>query len=122
LANNATAEVGLAMQHGLTKGRVYLAGICTLIVTVGVARFSYTPLLPIMQAGTGLSEAEGGWLATANYLGYMLGVLVAANMNSLHRKYLLHRIYLLLAVVTSAGMAFTTDMLVWTLLRFVAGV
>ncbi len=110
------------MQSGLTRTRVYLAGICSLIVTVGVARFSYTSLLPIMQAETGLSEAAGGWLATANYLGYMAGVMLAASLNNLSQKFVLYRLYLLLTVVTAAAMALTTDILIWTLLRFLAGI
>ena len=55
------------MQSKLSKSRVYLAGVCSLVVTVGVARFSYTPMLPIMQSGAGLTDVQGGWLATANY-------------------------------------------------------
>lgn len=110
------------MQTRLTKSQVYLAGICSLIVTVGVARFSYTPLLPIMQSSTGLTEAEGGWLATANYLGYMLGVFIAASLNNLHYKYLLHRGYLLVGILTTLAMAFSNDLVIWTALRFAAGV
>lgn len=106
----------------LSKSRVYLAGICSLLVTVGVARFSYTPLLPIMQNEAGLTEAGGGWLATTNYMGYMLGVFIAATMNNLHHKYLLQRLYLILSVITTAGMLLTTDMIAWSILRFVAGV
>lgn len=41
------------------------AGICALILTVGLARFAYTPLLPIMHREAGLSDVTGGWLATA---------------------------------------------------------
>ena len=44
--------------------KVMLAGVMSLILTLGIARFSYTPLLPIMQAQTGLGDAGGGWLAT----------------------------------------------------------
>ncbi|WP_040661756.1 YbfB/YjiJ family MFS transporter [Neptuniibacter caesariensis] len=110
------------MLNNLSKSRVYLAGICSLIVTVGVARFSYTPLLPIMQAETGLTDAGGGWLATANYMGYMLGVLTAASMNSLHHKYLLHQLYLILSVITSIAMVFTTDIYLWSFFRLVAGI
>ncbi len=110
------------MQAGLSKFQVYIAGVCSLIVTAGVARFSYTPLIPIMQAETGLNDVGAGWLATANYFGYMLGVLIAASMNSLRHKYLLYQVYLLLSVVTAAAMALTTDILVWSALRFLAGV
>jgi predicted MFS family arabinose efflux permease len=106
----------------LTKGRVYLAGICSLIVTVGVARFSYSLLLPIMQESAGLTESGGGWLATTNYMGYMLGVLVAASLHNLNYKYNLHRVYLILSVITSAAMVMTTDIITWAVLRFIAGV
>lgn len=106
----------------LTKSRVYFAGICSLIVTVGVARFSYSLLLPIMQDNTGLTESGGGWLATTNFMGYMLGVLIAASLHNLNHKYNLHRVYLILSVVTSAAMAMTTDMMTWAGLRFIAGV
>ncbi|QDE30923.1 YbfB/YjiJ family MFS transporter [Shewanella polaris] len=106
----------------LTKVRVYFAGICSLIVTVGVARFSYSLLLPIMQDGAGLTESGGGWLATTNFMGYMCGVLLAASMHNLNYKYNLHRVYLILSVVTSVAMVMTTDMVTWAVLRFIAGV
>ncbi|MDX2370808.1 MAG: YbfB/YjiJ family MFS transporter [Colwellia sp.] len=106
----------------LTKSRVYFAGICSLIVTVGVARFSYSLLLPIMQNSAGLTESGGGWLATTNYMGYMLGVLLAASLHNLNHKYNLHRVYLILSVFTSAAMVITTDMITWAVLRFIAGI
>jgi predicted MFS family arabinose efflux permease len=106
----------------LTKIRVYFAGICSLIVTVGVARFSYSLLLPIMQDGAGLTESGGGWLASTNFMGYMCGVLLAASMHNLNYKYNLHRLYLILSVVTSAAMVMTTDMVTWAVLRFIAGI
>ena len=74
-----------------------------------------------MQAGTGLSDVSAGWLATANYLGYMLGVLIAASLNSLRHKHVLHQVYLLLSIVTAAAMAITTDLMIWSVLRFFAG-
>ena len=36
-----------------TRARVILAGICALVVTVGLARFAYTPMLPVMRDGAG---------------------------------------------------------------------
>lgn len=106
----------------LTKVRVYFAGICSLIVTVGVARFSYSLLLPIMQDSTGLTESGGGWLATTNYMGYMFGVFIAASLHNLDHKYYLHRLYLILSVVSSAVMVMTTDIVIWAIFRFIAGI
>ena len=109
------------MSSELTKIRVYFAGICSLIVTAGVARFSYSLLLPTMQEGAGLTEIGGGWLASYNFMGYLFGVLIAANMHNLNHKYHLYRVYLLLSIVTSAAMVMTTDMVAWAILRFLAG-
>lgn len=46
----------------------------TLVVfaALGLARFSYTVVLPSMQAGLGLDNTQAGGLATANLVGYSL--------------------------------------------------
>ena len=105
----------------LTKIRVYLAGICSIIVTVGVARFSYSLLLPIMQDEAGLTESGGGWLATTNFMGYMFGVFLAASIHNLNYKHNFHRVYLILSIATAAAMMLTTDMVTWAVFRFLAG-
>ncbi|WP_166423870.1 YbfB/YjiJ family MFS transporter [Paraglaciecola sp. 20A4] len=110
------------MSNQLSKIKVYTAGICSLIVTAGIARFSYTSLLPLMQSDAGLTEVGGGWLATINYLGYLVGVLIVSNLNNLTHKYLLYRLYLVLAVVTTAAMGLTTDIYLWAILRFISGI
>src|SRR2546430_13726488 len=57
--------------------KVGLAGLAALAVAVGSGRFAFTPMRPMMQADSGLSLAAGGWLAAANYLGYLFGALSA---------------------------------------------
>ena len=56
---------------------IALAGLAALAVAMGIGRFAFTPLLPMMQHDRGLTLAQGGWLASANYLGYFLGALYA---------------------------------------------
>ncbi|MCW8945477.1 MAG: YbfB/YjiJ family MFS transporter [Sedimenticola sp.] len=101
--------------------KVLFAGIMSLILTLGIARFAYTPLLPIMQAETALGDATGGWLATFNYMGYMCGALTAAMISNLQLKDTLYRIGLILAIVTTAGMALSESLWLWGLMRFLAG-
>lgn len=108
--------------HHIEKYKVISAGICALILSVGLARFAYTPMLPIMRDEAGLSDLAAGWLATFNYAGYMLGALIAATMKDLSRKYLLYRFGLVVAVVSTLAMGLTENMWLWSGLRFISGV
>ena len=62
----------------LQAWQVIAGGILALVLCIGVARFAYTPLLPLMQQQAGLSDLAAGWLAATNYMGYMSGALLAA--------------------------------------------
>ncbi|AUM01538.1 MAG TPA: YbfB/YjiJ family MFS transporter [Pseudothauera hydrothermalis] len=101
--------------------KVLGAGIFSLILALGVARFAYTPLLPLMQAQAGLGLAEAGWLAALNYAGYLLGALIAASIGDLVLKDRLYRIGMVVAVLSTLVMGLSTDLVVWALSRFVAG-
>ncbi len=93
----------------------------SLILTMGIARFSYTPLIPVMLEQTLLSDFSAGLLAMFNYLGYFCGVLIVASVSDLVFKDRLYRIGLIIAVVTTFGMAIAENMIVWSVMRFLAG-
>lgn len=101
--------------------KVLSAGIFSLILVLGVARFAYTPLLPLMQQQAGLGIAEAGWLAALNYAGYLSGALIASLISDLVLKDKLYRIGMVVAVLSTVVMGLTTDPMVWALSRFVAG-
>nr|MBL8456789.1 YbfB/YjiJ family MFS transporter [Zoogloeaceae bacterium] len=101
--------------------KVLGAGIFSLILVMGVARFSYTPLLPLMQQQAGLGVAEAGWLAAINYTGYLCGAIIASLISDLALKDRLYRIGLVVAIVSTAVMGLSTDVTVWALSRFFAG-
>jgi hypothetical protein len=50
----------------------------TLAVAMGLGRFAFTPMLPIMLHEGKLELAGGGVLASLNYLGYFLGAVSCA--------------------------------------------
>ena len=55
--------------------RVAIAGMLSLAVAMGIGRFAFTPLLPLMLAQHLVDLPGASWLASANYLGYLLGAL-----------------------------------------------
>lgn len=101
--------------------KVLCAGILNLILVMGIARFAYTPLLPLMQAQAGLGLAEGAWLAAWNYAGYLSGALIASLISDLVLKDRLYRLGLVIAVLSTLMMGLTTDVFWWGVSRFIAG-
>jgi predicted MFS family arabinose efflux permease len=109
------------MHHQTTRIKVLSAGIFSLILALGVARFAYTPLLPLMQQQAGLGVAAAGWLAAINYAGYLTGAVIASRISSLVLKDRLYRIGMVLAIVSTLVMGLSTNVVVWALSRYVAG-
>lgn len=109
------------MNDNAKRLKVLSSGIFSLILTLGIARFAYTPLLPIMQQQADLGLAEGGWVASINYLGYLCGAIGASFISNLIIKDRLYRVGLIVAVISTAGMGLTENLWLWLVLRFFAG-
>jgi len=109
------------MNDQTARLKVLSAGIFSLLLVLGVARFAYTPLLPLMQQQAGLGVAQAGWLAAINYAGYLSGALIASQISSLVLKDKLYRVGLLLAILSTLVMGLTTNVWIWALSRYVAG-
>ncbi|MBC5768587.1 YbfB/YjiJ family MFS transporter [Ramlibacter albus] len=59
-----------------SSARTAIAGLLTLAVAMGIGRFAFTPLLPMMMADGVVDIGGASWLATANYLGHLLGAAI----------------------------------------------
>ncbi|MDF1689926.1 MAG: YbfB/YjiJ family MFS transporter [Cycloclasticus sp.] len=101
--------------------KVLASGVFCLVLTMSIARFAYTPMIPIMFEQAGLTKVLAGWLATINYIGYMLGALTATLVGSLVVKDRIYRAGLLLAVMTTFMMGLSDNPWVWAFSRFIAG-
>jgi predicted MFS family arabinose efflux permease len=94
------------------------AGLIALAVAMGIGRFAFTPVMPMMEADAGLTLRAAGWLAAANYLGYFIGALCAARLSLAQAV----RGGLLLIAVVTFAMGVTHVFALQLLLRLAAGI
>jgi predicted MFS family arabinose efflux permease len=122
LSRCSTKPTSLLTGRGdVTLRRTLLAGVFSLVVAIGIGRFAYTPILPAMQARFDLSNAAAGALAASNYLGYLLGAVLAALLPTGRLQDTLLRVCLVLVTTATAAMAFTSVFPAWLCLRFLSG-
>jgi MFS family permease len=108
------ASAGSPWRHVLQAGAALACGM-------GVGRFVFTPILPLMHAQAGLSAATGANLATANYVGYFIGALLGTAA-SVSRSSAVLRISLLALTASLAAMPLTHATAGWLILRLLAGI
>src|SRR5579862_7284792 len=94
-------------------------GLLALASAMGIGRFSLTPILPLMQQDAGLSFAVAGWMATANYLGYLLGALLCIALTPPPARGM--RWGLAGVAVTTLAMGLVNWPSLWLALRFLGG-
>ena len=99
---------------------IALAGFAALAVAMGIGRFAFTPILPVMQGEGSIDVAQGGWLASANYVGYLAGGLSAMRLRTSPRDAI--RAGLVAVGISTLAMGLTHAMWAWLALRGIAGV
>lgn len=104
-------------------GPVWLAvgGLVAMAAAIGVGRFVYTPILPLMVEALGMSKTMAGAIASANFAGYLLGAIAAASraVAGARRRWLIAA--LLASSVTTAGMGLSDSTTAFFVLRFGGG-
>ena len=106
------------------KNQSYLfliGGIFSLIIAMGIGRFAYTPILPLMQKELSLSNTVAGYIASSNYAGYLLGAILAGAIPFKKYRTNLLRVSLIISIITTAFMGLTYSHLLWNALRFLSG-
>lgn len=98
---------------------VAISGLAALAVVMGIGRFAFTPILPMMQADYGVTVAQGGWLASANYLGYLAGSLFAMRPHVPARTAI--RTGLVFIAACTLAMGIEHRLAAWLILRAIPG-
>jgi len=108
-----------ATRHPLSLA---LGGLVALAAAVGIGRFVYTPILPLMAEDLAMTQGMAGVLVSVNFLGYLTGALFAATplLPGSRRTWLISA--LTLSALTTGAMAFAPSNAAFLALRFVGGV
>jgi predicted MFS family arabinose efflux permease len=106
---------------GLTPLGLAVGGLAAMAAAIGIGRFVYTPILPLMVQDLGMTGASAGVLASANFAGYLAGALLAATsaVAGSRRRWLL--VSSTLSAITTAAMGTVSSLPAFLLLRFLGG-
>lgn len=97
-----------------------LGGASALFFAMGIARFAFTPVLPLMQSDYGFSDTVAGALASSNYLGYLIGALLSRIIPHGRVSYKYFLISIPLSLILILFMYFN-NIFLWYFLRFASG-
>jgi len=96
------------------------AGFGALAVAMGIGRFAFTPVLPMMRHEGALSITGAAWLASANYAGYLAGALLPLLIRiPIHRGI---RWGLVIICLGTSAMGFVQTLSAWIVLRALTGI
>lgn len=105
----------------MINGRtVTLQATVGMAVAMGIGRFAYTPLMPVMMADGVITREQGAWIATSNYLGYLVGAVVLTLWPQLNTRFSF-RSWIVIMIASEALMVPLDSVAGWSAMRFLAG-
>lgn len=104
--------------------RLVVAGLCAGLVTIGLARFAYTPLLPSLIHAHWFIPADTVYLGAANLAGYLIGAMIARALGRKFGNVSIIRVSMLLVTASFIACAVPVSVswyFVWRLLSGITG-
>jgi predicted MFS family arabinose efflux permease len=115
----------VSLRASRTKVRRHIfAGLCASLVSIGLARFAYTPLLPALIQAHWFAQSDIVYLGAANLAGYLVGALIGRPIGA--RVSNAQALRLMMVMVTLAFLACAFPISVawffaWRLISGIAG-
>lgn len=103
----------------ISRARDGLGGLIALATSIGIGRFVYTPILPSMMHAIPLSSSAAGWIASANFAGYLAGALVVSRLQLRTRSWILGG--LLASALTTTAMGTVRSVVLFVIFRAAGG-
>lgn len=100
--------------------KTVFGGVLLLAVAMGIGRFSYTPMLPLMQENLHLSNSTAGFIALSNYFGYFIGSILCT-FSLFKNKQLSLVVMIWISSLSILLLGFTENMILIFIGRFVSG-
>ncbi|HZP98110.1 MAG TPA: YbfB/YjiJ family MFS transporter [Reyranella sp.] len=98
-----------------------IGGLLAMAAGIGIGRFVYTAILPPMIEALHLSKSQAGLIASANFVGYLAGALLATlKLPGSRRSWLLAA--LAANAIGLAAMGLTASLVLFLVLRLLAGI
>jgi predicted MFS family arabinose efflux permease len=101
-----------------------LAGLCAVLVGIGLARFAYTPLIPALIDAQWFTAVQAVYLGAANLAGYLIGALSGRRLAAASTTPFILRAMMLVATASFFASALPISFLwffLWRLLSGIAG-
>ncbi|MES2361000.1 MAG: YbfB/YjiJ family MFS transporter [Pseudomonadota bacterium] len=126
----SSSSAGKAARPAAGPWVIAVAGMLSLATAMGIGRFAFTPVLPMMLHDGVIDLQGASWLATANYIGYLVGALICTFQPWIWRRFAFLpqvgasswvRTGLVATALLTLGMSLNLPG-IWPLLRFLAGV
>jgi len=105
----------------MSHHRHVVRSAAALAAAMGIGRFVYTPILPLMTAQAAVTAHTAAALATANYAGYLVGAGAGSIWPRLAHSIAICRVSLIVLVASLAAMPLTDNAIEWISLRALAG-
>ncbi|WML29049.1 YbfB/YjiJ family MFS transporter [Neobacillus sp. OS1-32] len=99
-----------------------IGGIFSLMIAMGIGRFAYTPILPLMQEALTFTDSVAGYLASSNYAGYFVGAILTGVLPLKKHKTFYLRVSLVASIITTCMMGLTQAYILMLIIRFISGV